>query len=384
MEKKNYDNMLRKQCMSIPALCADQIAGVQKGLKESIPLNVLKTCSRIIITGCGDSYGAAMAAISAFKKFGGKSGNCFLCERAIHVARYRKFDPRDSGSTLVVAVSCSGAPTRIQEVLRRAKHYGCHTLAVTNNPAGPAAREAEYCLLVHTPEFPNASPGLRNYYASLVGLYMLAARFGEAAGGSPTGASEQMAEAIRRYTAAYAPLLEGYDDQMFALAREWKDFKSYDFVGDDVKYSSAFFTAAKIAEVAGGITNVDDSEDWCHVPFFQKNPDKIGTVIMADRLANNRSRIGETVKQAVGVGRPVLLIANGEKEDFNITADIEVCTLPDTPEGYGFLTALMDYIPGSFLAGYISALIGEPFFRGRAGVFRDPGAPIFYGNVEVV
>lgn len=384
MEKINFDNTLRKQCMSLPGLCADQIAGVRKGLEESIPSEVLKKCRRIIITGCGDSYVAARAAIPAFKKFGDKPENCFTHERAIHVARYMEFDSQYSASTLVVAVSCSGAPTRIQEVLRRANHYGCHTLAVTNNPAGRAAQEAEYSLIVNTPEFPNASPGLRNYYASLVGLYMLAARFGEASGTCTAGAMDEMADAITRYTAAYAPLLEQYDDEMFALAQKWENCKSYDFIGDDVQYCTAFFSAAKIAEVAGGITNVDDSEDWCHVPFFQKNPDKIGTIITADRLANNRSRIGETVRQAIGVGRPVLLVANGSKEDFDITAEIEVCTVPDAPAGYEFLSALMDYIPASFFAGYVSALLHEPFFRGRVGVWSDPGAPIFYSHVEVV
>lgn len=372
MDKKMYDNPLRQQCMSIPDLCADQIAGVRKGIEESIPADVLKGCRRIIITGCGDSYVAAKAAIPAFKKFGGKFGNNFGYDRAINLARYVEFDPRYSDSTLVVAVSCSGGPARIQEVLRRANHHGCHTLAVTNNPDSPAGQEAEYKLIVNTPAFPNASPGLRNYYASLVGLYMLAARFGEVTGISPAGTMDEMARAITEYTAAYAPLLEGMDDQMFTLAQTWKDFKSYDFIGDDIQYCTAFFDAAKIVEVAGGMTNVDDSEDWCHVPFFQKGPDKIGTMVIADRFANNKSRIGETISQAAGVGRPVLLVANGTKDDFGVTADINVCTVPEAPEGFPFLTVLMNYIPGAILAGYLSTLTGEPFFRG-GGVWNEPG-----------
>lgn len=372
MNKKAIESALVNQCMSLPSLCESQIMGVREGLK-AVSEDVLKKCRRIIITGCGDSYAAAQAAIPAFKKFGGRFGNNFSYDRAIHVARYYEFDPRYSDSTLVIGVSCSGGPARVAEVLRRANHYGCHTLAVTNNPESPAAREAELCLKVGTPAFPNANPGLRNYYASLVGLFMLAARYGEVMGVSPRGTVEELERAITAYTAAYEPYLEQYGEQMYELAGQWKDFKAYDFIGDGTAFCTAFFCAAKITETAGGMTNVDDSEDWCHVPFFQKDPHWIGTCVIADRFAKDRSRIGETIKQAAGIGRPVLLVANGNKEDFLVTADIALCRVPEAPKGWEFLLPMMNYIPGAMLAGFISALLEEPYFRG-GGSWSDPAA----------
>lgn len=382
MDKLTYNNTLRTQCFSLPDLCADQIDGVKRGLL-AIPTEMLKTCSRIIVTGCGDSYVAAKASIPAFEKFGGRSAS-YLHERTINAARYLPLVGNDHADTLVIVVSCSGAPTRIQEVLRRANEHGCQTLAVTNNLEGHAAKEAKYALLVNTPTFPNASPGLRNYYASIVGLYLLAAAYGEARQTCPVGSVDAMAQAIAEYTQAYRPLLEGYDDQMFALAKKWKDCASFDLIGDDNAFCSAFFIAAKFAEVAGSMTNIDDAENWCHLPFFQKNPDRIGTILVAEQQQNDRSRIRETVHQAAGIGRPVLLIADGTKEEFGITEDIAVCTVPAAPAEFEFVSALMQYIPGSLLAGYVSTLLHEPFFRGRAGVFADPGRPIFYSNVEVV
>ena len=384
MDKIVFDNPLRQQCLSLPDLCADQIAGVRKGLAEAIPVEELKKIRRVIITGCGDSYVAALASIPAFKKFAGKFGSNFIYARAIDVARYMTFDPRQSAATLVIGVSCSGGPARVQEVLRRANHYGCYTMAVTNNANSPAGQEAKYRLIVNTPAFPKANPGLRNYYASLTGLYMFAATLGEATGCSKPGAVDALAEAIAQNTAAWADKLEAIDDQMFRLAQAWKDHKAYDFIGDDIQYASAFFSGAKIVETCGKITNTDDSEDWCHVGFFQKDPDKVGTLIVADKKANNRSRIGETISQAAGVGRPVLLVANGTKEDFDVTADIEVCTVPEAPEGYEWLLPMMNYVPGSILAGYISRLTEEPFFRG-GGVWSAPGNnTIRSSKVEVV
>ena len=372
MDKLNFDNPLRQQCLSVPSLYADQLAGVRKGLENALTRDELKQIRRVIVTGCGDSYVAALASIPAFKKFAGKFGSNFKYARAIDVTRYMEFDTRYSANTLVVGVSCSGGPARVQEALRRANHYGCMTLAVTNNPTSPAATEAKRALIVGTPAFPNASPGLRNYYASLTGLYMLAAALGEATGCSKPGTVDALAEAIETYTKAYADKMEAIDDQMFELAKTWKDCKAYDYIGDDIQYATAFFCGAKVVEVAGKMTHTDDSEDWVHVGFLQKEPHKVGTLIVGDKKANNVSRIAETVKQAAGVGRPVLFVANGTKEDFGITADIAVCTVPEAPEGYEWLLPLMNYLPGSILAGYISRMTEEPFFRG-GGIWSAPG-----------
>lgn len=384
MDKLNFDNPLRQQCLSVPSLYADQIAGVRKGLENALTKEELKQIRRVVITGCGDSYVAALASIPAFRKFAGKFGSGFSYARAIDVCRYMTFDERSAPNTLVIGVSCSGGPARVQEALRRANHYGCMTLAVTNNPTSPAATEAKRALIVNTPAFPNASPGLRNYYASLTGLYMLAAALGEATGCSKPGALDGLANAIETYTKAYADKMEAIDDQMFELAKTWSQCKSFDFIGDDIQYATAFFCGAKIVEVAGMLTHTDDSEDWVHVGFLQKEPHKVGTLIVGDKKANNVSRIRETVGQAVGVGRPVLFVANGTKEEFGITVDVPTCTVPETPEGYEFLLPLMNYLPGSILAGYISTMTGEPFFRG-GGVWREPGNnTIRSSKIEVV
>lgn len=371
MDRYAYDNPLRQQCLSIPELCHAQIAGVRKGLAEAFTMAELSRCRRVIITGCGDSYAAAKAAIPAFRKFAGRFGSNFTAVRAIDAARYMKIEQRNAAETMIIGVSCSGGPARIQEVLRRANEYGCMSLAITNNPDSPAAKEAAKSLIVHTPSFPNASPGLRNYFASLTGLYMFAAMLGEATRCSKEGVVDEMAEAIADHIKRWETELDRIDAQMFELAVKWRGFRTFDYIGDGIHYASAFFMGAKMVEVAGRMTAADDSENWCHVGFFQKDPHHIGTVIAAGKQDQNRSRIRETVKQAAGIGRPLLLITDGTKENFGISEEITLCTVPQAPEGFEFLSVMMNYIPGSLLAGYISSLSGEAFFRG-GGVWSLP------------
>lgn len=372
MEKITFDNPLRQQCLSLPDLARLQVEGVRLGLTEAVPDEVMKKIRRVIITGCGDSYVAALASIPAFRKFAGRFGSEFSYARAIDVTRFMDFSKFDSENTLVIGVSCSGGSARIQEALRRTNHYGCVSLALTNNPDSPAAQEAAYTFLVHTPAFPNANPGLRNYFASLTGLYLLAAKLGEITGCSALGTVEHMGKAIVDNTMLWAAEMERIDQQMFILAQNWRNFRSFDYIGDDIQFASAFFMAAKVVETTGYTAVTDDSENWCHTGFFQKNPVGIGTVVVAAKKVNDRSRIGETLLQASSIKRPLLLISDGNLSDFGDIQGVTFCQVPSSPEEYDFLFAMMNYVPGAILAGYLSTLNGESFFRG-GGIWSEPG-----------
>ena len=371
MKKQDYFGYLRNQCMSIPDLCEEQIKGVYKGLENTIPKDVIKDIRKVVVTGCGDSYLAAMASIPAFRKYCSRFGMDFSFERNIDSARYMKIKKENAPYTLIIGISASGSSSRVQEVLLRGNHHGCKTLALTNNADSISGKAAQYVLVVNTPPFENASPGLRSYFASLVGLFMFAAYMGEVKGLSPEGSLDKFVDAIREYTASYAVILEKMDDEMFEIAKEWYTHKGYFTIGDDVDFASAYFVAAKVVECSGHMCSTADSESWCHVQTFAHDQSKIGTIFVAEKEKNNRSRIGETIYQAYHMGFPVLLTSNGTKEDFGVSSDMDIkeFTLPSTPEGFEFLYPLLNYMPGSILSSYIAALNETPYFR------TEPGSP---------
>lgn len=386
MDKKNFDGQLRRQCFSLPSLCKEQIAGLRKGMENTIPVDVIKKIRRVILTGCGDSYLAAKIAVPAFKKYASAFANRFEALRCIDVARKIEIDPKNADSTLIIAISASGTPARIEEVLKRGRHHGCKTLLVTNFPESRGSKAAEYKLIVNTPPFNEYGPGLCNYYASISGVFALAAYMGEAKGLQPYGTIDNLYSAIEDYTADFANVLEDLDEIAFHTAQGWKDIKAVEAVGDYTDYASAYFIAAKIVEVAGVIATTTDSENWCHVNYFAHDPGRIGTVIVSIKEFANCSRIKETLMTIEKIGRPALLITTGTREDYAAGMGVTVCTLPKAPKGYEFIEPLLNHIPGSILASYISAMRAEPYFRAEDSIIKTSpyGSTLQTSKIEIL
>ena len=121
LDKREFDNQLRRQCFDIPVMCREQLAGIRKGVKESVPAEVLKTVRKVVITGCGDSYLAGIAGIPAFKKYSGAFASSFTAVRCIDAARFMEYEAGQEEAELVIGISASGGPARVVEALRRAR-----------------------------------------------------------------------------------------------------------------------------------------------------------------------------------------------------------------------------------------------------------------------
>ncbi len=363
MNKLNNENYIRQQVMSLPDLVESQLQSCfGPDLRDLMTMAEIFDARKIILTGCGDSYAAAVAMAPVIERY----CDCFgvTVMRAVEFTRFlskEKIGIGEPNSPLVIAISAGGGTARVCEALEKANAVGAFSILMTNSPNSRAAKVAKRVYCLHTPDFPNSNPGLRSYFASLVGLVAFASRMGQVRGTLPPTGPDEIQLAIRTYVENVGKELHKIDAMMKELAEEWKNFTQFDFIGDDVSYGSAFFGAAKFLECNGCAVTIDDSEDWCHINYFLKDPTHIGTVIMADKHAPSFSRVQETIGSAVAIGRPVLVVTNAEKDAFAPGA--KVCNLPDTPEGYEWLMPLMDYCPASLLAGYIAQLQNVPYFR---------------------
>lgn len=379
MNKPAYENPIRQQVLSLPDLVETQLeACFGPNLRDLMTMAEIFDARKIILTGCGDSYAAALAMAPVIEKY----CDCFgvTVMRAIEFTRFTSkadIGIGEPNSPLVIAISASGGAARIVEVMKKANEVGAFSILITNNPQSASAKEAKRVYCMDTPAFPNDSPGLRSYFASMIGELAFASRMGHVRGTLPPTGPASWKTAVASYVESYRQALPAIDEMMAGLAAQWKDFEKFDFIGDDVEQASAFFGGAKMAECCGTPFDVTDSEDWCHVNYFLQNPETIATVVMADKHSASFGRVVETVASAHKIGRPVLVVTNADKSAF--INGVQVCTLPDAPEGFSWLMPLMDFAPAALLAGHIAGQRGLAYFRAtyKEDGTLDPGNPFF-------
>ncbi len=107
-----------------------------------------ESISRIILTGCGDSYCAAWFGALLADKWCPQYDVKFY--EPFDFVNY--YDSNKLENTLVIGISVSGGTLRILEALRFSRKHKATTMVLTDNPNGKIVREADMHLLI------NASP----------------------------------------------------------------------------------------------------------------------------------------------------------------------------------------------------------------------------------
>lgn len=376
MKKQECANPLGNQVRSLTDLVDTQldICFSDEVLHPVMSMAEICNVRRIYITGCGDSIAAAGVMAGVMKEF----SEVFHCEAVepMDFSRFMKKEELGAGepdSPLVIAISAGGGTARIREILQKAKKMGAFTILLTNNRESASAQEAKRVFCLDTPKMTEDFPGLRSYFAGIIGLTALAVRMGHVRGVLPPLKPCECKEAVSSYVHSFEKEMGRVEDQMFALAGVWKEFERFEFIGDGPERYSALFAMEKFAEVTGTLGSFDDSEDWCHIGYHIKNPETVGTILFADCHSEGYGRERETARAACGIGRPLLVITNGAPSDFPPQA--HVCRIPDTPPEYRWLMPLMDYAPAAILAGYCALLGGRKFFNEY-----DPIAHVYNGG----
>jgi fructoselysine-6-P-deglycase FrlB-like protein len=375
---QDFDNAVRRQTMSLPDLIKQQYADLEPKVRAALTTPEIFSVQRIVLTGCGDSYAAALATRHAFEMLTGiptEAVAAIELSRLYHAGQLG-FAPRNP---LVVAVSNSGAVARIAEAVQRVNGRGAFTLGVTSDPESPLGKNAQRLLKLDIPAF-ESSPGVRTYLVSVLSLLLLAIRMGEVRGNY----TMDVAMAIRRDVSDQAErlgeALPEMDRHMLALARRWKDFRAFDFVGAGFDYAAAWYGHAKILEATGRFAAHVNTEDWMHLNAFMRDVDAIGTILVANTTNPCRSRNREVASGMAKLGRPMLIVTDGGKADFGI--DCDYVRVPRTK--YPITMPLTQFAPLGLLAGYVQRLIGEEDGRGCRGPWSFCAGGAGIRNSEIV
>lgn len=390
MNKKDYFNSVTHQVQDISELApiqADKCFDIQK-LDNLLGREIGKKIKRVILTGCGDSFSAAGAMLPGFKKLSGirKCNSPDIMDFCYYYTENKISKGFLMDEVLVVAISFSGSAVRVAEALEKANRLGAHSLLITRTPDSLGGRAAKYIYNVETPDGCN-SPGLRSYYASIVGIAALGAYIGCCNGSCSEPGFLKIKESIVSYTRTFMEDFERIDDLMFSEALRMKDLTKFEVIADwNVGYS-AQFVEQKFIECGGVYCDHTTSEEFAHISFFFRGPSEFGTVVMVNEEDTSMSRMKDTVNGCLAQHRPTLIVTDADPDIFAIkpitdslvpnmyniaetgvnsmekAGKATICRIAKAPEQW--MSPFVDFTPGALLAGYQAAVNEKMFFGGR-------------------
>lgn len=359
-----HENALIRQVLSLPELIEAQYHDLEPKARKALTTPEIFSIQRIILTGCGDSYAAALAAKHAFEGL-----TKIPCEVVPAIELSRFYSRKQLGfaphNPLIIAVSNSGSVVRVAEALKAARNHGAYALGITGRRGSLLGQSVDKIMDLNIPPF-EAAPGTRSYMVSVMSLLLVAIRIGEVRGCYTMDEAMAMRLDMVEQGKQLGKLLPDMCGQVYDLAVQWQGMEAYDFVGAGPDYASAWFGHAKIFEALGKYAMHINSEEWLHMNFFMRNVDKIATIIVARTGSAAMSRNKELIQYAAGLTRPVMVITDGGQKDFGTRANY--VKVPRTK--YDMNMALTQFVPICLLAGYIMDMIGEVDGRGCQGVWK--------------
>ncbi len=359
-------SLMHQEIDSVPELVRVMLPRLTDAISQIITPTLSRQIRRVYVTGCGDSYYAGLTSKLTFEQLAG-----LPCEPmpAMQFGRYATpFLPAPRAELLTLAVSVSGKVSRTVEALRLAQHEGVTAVAITGNPHSPLAQVAKLVLQTTLPPFPQKPsdqvvPGMRSYVASQLALFLTAIHLGEQRG-HLTGAQ---ADGYRHDLAHTANLMAETIELCDPIAREtavsWTDADRFVWCGTGPNYGTAHFCAAKIIEASGDTAVAQDTEEWAHIQYFEKQPHTPTFLISAGH--RDQSRTVEIATAATHIGRRVGIIAPATS--LIARTAHKAAYLPVALPLHECFSPLLTCLPGALFAAWRAETIGEPYFRAFGG-----------------
>lgn len=362
------ENSMIAQVQSLPELIRSEFDALDGRVRQLMNHDEWLSVKRVVITGCGDSHMAGVAAELAFEQIAGIPTEPMRAMDARYAAPYKlSHFPRNP---LVFGISVSGTVSRTREAVGLFRGQGLPTVAITGNPQSPLAQVAEKVLDCSLPEFPFA-PGVRSYRMSLLALYLLAIRLGEVQDRYSQREANGLREELRRTADAVEATTEAVNEQTAELANAMSEEKSFVFVGDGPNFGTALFGAAKVIEAAGRHAMGQETEEWAHLQYFTDVESATPSFLISPGYRGHH-RVGELMEPLRRIGRSIVAIT---PQDDRVVAPDADWHLPVHGQVREAFTPLVYAAPVELFAAHLSDAVGKPFFR-RDNVAYDPGKDI--------
>jgi glucosamine--fructose-6-phosphate aminotransferase (isomerizing) len=248
--------------------------------------------------------------------------------------------PRLDGA-LVIGISQSGESPDVRAVIDEARRQGRPTIALTNRPASPIGRAAEFVLPLEAGD-ELAVAATKTFVNSLGAIALLFA----AATGDARAASELQLMPDR--IAAQIAL----SSEDAAALGQFAEITGGTVVARGINYGTSFEVALKIRELSGLLFEAWSAADLMHGPVAALAP---GWPVLA--LAPSGPALGSMMDAIRGLAdRGARLVTIADRDDVLAGSAAPMRLVPGVPE---WLSPLTTVIPGQLAAVRLARLKGS-------------------------
>jgi glucosamine--fructose-6-phosphate aminotransferase (isomerizing) len=350
VDKGKYPHYMLKEIHEQPNTVRDALRGRLSQEEATAKLGgldmtnaQLREVERIVLSGCGTAFHAAMVGEYLIESLARLPVECEFASEL----RYRNLPM--TKDTLVFVISQSGETADTLAALRESQRKGHRTLGICNNVASTIARESDGGVYMHAgPEIGVAAT--KSFTSQLTIMTLLGLLLGRihylsyAEGLDILKNLEALPDLVAKTIE-----LEGH---IATIAKKYAQAKNFLFMGRQANYPIALEGALKLKEISYISASGYPSAELKHGVIALVNEETPSLFIAPDDAVfeKNFSNIQE-VKARKG---PVIAIGTEGNTSLAKVAD-DVILIPKTPD---YLTPILASIPLQLLAYHISVELG--------------------------
>jgi glucosamine--fructose-6-phosphate aminotransferase (isomerizing) len=266
------------------------------GIREAARMLPSHPLDAILLTGCGDSYYAALALRGLIEE---ATGIPVLAQPAMEAVTFPS--ALVTSAALVVGISVSGKVERTIQAVTEHRDRGGATVSISAHADSDLGLAADSAIATGFRGTPGPVPGTANYLGSMLGLVAIAMELGERRGATPVDDAAVLS-ALRDL----GETVSARGDRASAEAEVLEP--PFFSIGSGPDLGTAWFGVAKFIEAAATVGVAQDLEEWAHEQFFTTRPGTTVFVHASTAAVHERARRVAASVVKVG-GRLVSLTA---------------------------------------------------------------------------
>ena len=343
-EKGGYEHFMFKEIMEQPRAVKSTIAPRLRSGRVELDIGWsaadMASFRRIVLTGCGSAYHAAVAGKYVIES---------LCRVPVETElaselRYR--DPIIGPDTLLIAVSQSGETADTIAAMRECASRGAKVLAIVNVVGSTIARLADEVIYTHAgPEIAVATT--KGYTTQLAALYLFAVWAAEGLGRIEKTRYNELVAALSALPARMQRAID-LNTHVRYLAGRWHGQGAMFFIGRGMDYAAAMEGSLKLKEIS-----------YIHSEAYAAGELKHGTIALIDEkrlvvaLCCQTALFGKMMSNVEEVkARGARVLAVAPEGDRRIFADADDVLF--APKGEELFAAAPELVPLQLFAYYVA------------------------------